>query len=298
MSEDLMKLLAEQIALQKQQLEQQAAQHKEDIKMQREQTEKMLSVQKEQLDLQTKQMMIQREEHKEEMEKQQEQIAGLLQMVHGQAKDGNSSQVTSTVQTSIPPFSPFDSTTELWPDYWARFCTFSAANAVPENRQAQVFLTNQSSAIYKQLSNLAAQETPPKDINKLSMQEITDYMKEQFDPKRFIIRERFKFWSDMKRKPGETLQELAARIRQDAATCDFSSIKDPQDEALRQRFICSVNNEAVLKALFKMKDQDLDFAKAIQVAIETEDAAKVAKETVYGFKNIPVHKIWHNKNPI
>ena len=37
----------------------------------------------------------------------------------------------------------------------------------------------------------------PKDINKLSMQEITDYMKEQFDPKRFIIRERFKFWSDM-----------------------------------------------------------------------------------------------------
>ena len=100
MSEDLMKLLAEQIALQKQQLEQQAelqakqleqqaAQHKEDIEMQREQTEKT--------------MLLQREQHKEEMEKQQEQIAGLLQMVHGQAKDGNSSQVASTVKTSIPP---------------------------------------------------------------------------------------------------------------------------------------------------------------------------------------------------
>ena len=37
----------------------------------------------------------------------------------------------------------------------------------------------------------------------------------------------------MQRKPGETLQELVARIRQDAATCDFPSIKDPQDEALR-----------------------------------------------------------------
>ena len=141
MSEALIALLTEQIALQKQQMEQQA-----------EHQAKMLELQKQQ--------------HKEEMEKQQEQIAGLLQMVHGQNKDGNSSQVTSTVQTSIPPFSPFDSTTELWPDYWARFCTFSAANAVPENRQAQVFLTNQSSAIYKQLSNLAAQETPPKDINK------------------------------------------------------------------------------------------------------------------------------------
>ena len=168
MSDDLVKLLIEQMRQQaqqhKEQMEQQATQHKEDIKMQREQTEKMLSVQKEQLDLQTKQMMIQREEHKEEMEKQQEQIAGLLQMVHGQAKDGNSSQVTSTVQTSIPPFSPFDSTTELWPDYWARFCTFSAANAVPENRQAQVFLTNQFSSIYKQLSNLAAQETTLKTL--------------------------------------------------------------------------------------------------------------------------------------
>nr|KAG5695889.1 hypothetical protein BaRGS_017327 [Batillaria attramentaria] len=85
----------------------------------------------------------------------------------------------------------------------------------------------------------------------------------------------------MERKPGETLQELAARIRQDAATCDFPSIQDPQDEALRQRFICSVNNEAVLKALFKVKDTELDFAKAVKIAIETEDAAKVAKETVY-----------------
>ena len=119
-------------------------------------------------------------------------------------------------------------------------------------------------------------------------------MKEQFDPKLFIVRERFKFWSDMQRKPGETLQELAARIRQDAAACDFPSIEDPQDEALRQRFICSVNNEAVLKALFKVKDTDLTFARAVQVAIETEDAARVAKETVYSSKARPVNKV-HQK---
>lgn len=50
----------------------------------------------------------------------------------------------------------------------------------------------------------------------------------------------------MRRKPGETLQGLAASIRQDAATCEFASIKEPQDEALRSRFVCSVNNEAVL----------------------------------------------------
>ena len=89
----------------------------------------------------------------------------------------------------------------------------------------------------------------------------------------------------MQRKPGESIQELAARIRQDAITCDFSTIKDPQNEAMCTRFICSVNNEAVLKAVFKEQGQDLTFAKAIQIAIQTEDAAKVAKETAYNAKS-------------
>ena len=80
----------------------------------------------------------------------------------------------------------------------------------------------------------------------------------------------------MKRKPGETIPELASRIRQDAATCDFQSIKDPLDEALRTKFICSVDNEAVLKTLFKLKDDELKFSNAIRVAQEVEEAAKVA----------------------
>ena len=85
----------------------------------------------------------------------------------------------------------------------------------------------------KKLANLAAQQTPSKYINKLTILEIADFMKEQFDPKLFIVRGRFKFWRDIQRKPGQTLQELAAGIRQDAATCDFPSTQDPQDETLR-----------------------------------------------------------------
>ena len=76
------------------------------------------------------------------------------------------------------------------------------------------------------------------------MIEIETYMKHQFDPKRFVGRERFKFWSEMQRKPGESVLELAARIRQATAACDFTAIKDPLNEALRTRFICSINNEA------------------------------------------------------
>ena len=82
-------------------------------------------------------------------------------------------------------------------------------------------------------------------------------------------------------KPGETVLELAARIRQAAATCNFSAIEDPLDNLVRTRFICSINNEAVLKALCKV-NKELPFSRAIEIAVETKDAAKVAKVTVFG----------------
>ena len=277
---ELIKLLADQIQVQRQQMEQQAKQMEQHAQQHRAEMEQ-----------QAQQMEQQAQHHREEMH-------NLLKILyvqnHGTGEDDSSTHHPQLSTAAIPPFSAFDSTSELSPDYWSRFCTFVVANAVPEQRQAQVFLINETTAVYKQLANLATQQTPPKDINKLTMSEIVNFMKEQFDPKHFIVRERFKFWSDTQRKPGETLQELATRIRQDAATCDFPSIEDPQDEALRQRFICSVNNEAVLKALFKVKDTDLTFAHAVQVAIETEDAARVAQKTVYSSKARPVNKV-HQK---
>ena len=152
-------------------------------------------------------------------------------------------------QVGSPTFVAFEPSTELWKDYLARFKTFMGANSIPNTKQPQVFLTNQSATRYKLLCTLASQFNPPKDVNELSLDEIIKMMEEQFDPKRFVVRERYKFWSDMNRKPGETVQELAARIRQQAATCDFAAIKDPQDESMRTKFICSIKNETVIKAL-------------------------------------------------
>ena len=70
---------------------------------------------------------------------------------------------------------------------------FANVHSVPKEKSAKVFLTNQTSTTYKLLSNLAAQETPPKDINNLTMKQIMDDMKKQFNPKRFAVRERFRF---------------------------------------------------------------------------------------------------------
>ena len=284
---ELIKLLVDQIRVQSQQMEQQAQYMEQQSQQHRAEMEQQTKyVYMEQ------QIEQQSQQHRVEMQN----LLNLLDVQkYGTDDDDSSTHHPQLSTAAILPFAAFDSTSELWPDYWSRFCTFVVSNAVPEQRKAQVFLTNQTAAIYKQLANLAAQQTPSKDINKLTMLEIVDFMKEQFDPKLFIVRERFKFRIDMQRKPGGTLQELSVRIRQGAATCDFPPSKDPQDKALRQRFICSVNNEAVLKALFKIKDTDLTFARAVEVAIETEDAARVAKETVYGSKARPVNKVHQNK---
>ena len=229
----------------------------------------------------------QNKQHQEQMTMLQEQIK-ILQSSLNKPREN--------VSTPMASFQPFDSTSELWTDYLARFRTFVTANSIPDNKQAQIFLTNQSNSVYKMLSNLAAQQQPVKSIHELTMNDIQTFMAEQFDPKRFVVRERFKFWSDMKRKTGETIPELASRIRQDAATCDFQSIKDPLDEALRTKFICSVDNEAVLKTLFKLKDDELKFSNAIRVAQEVEEAAKVAKETVHGQPSTSVQKVYHAKS--
>ena len=219
---------------------------REQIQQQKEQFEHQKELSAQQQDYQEKQLKQQREYMEAQMAQQREES---LQMI--KALTESTEKKASGVATH---FTAFDPNTELWTSYYARYQTFVGANSIPEDKMAQIFLTNQSTAIYKQISDWGNQQTPKLDINGITMDAIYNYMMTQYNPRTFIVRERYRFWSDMKRKPGETIQELAARIRHDATTCDFSSIKDPQDEALRTRFICSVGNEAVLKALYKLAD--------------------------------------------
>ena len=85
-----------------------------------------------------------------------------------------------------------------------------------------------------------------------------------------------------------------------AATCDFANITNPLDEALRTHFICSIKNEAVLKVLFKCKNEDLTFARAVEIATETEEAAKVAKKTAVGPlkspMSLPINKLGQHQS--
>ena len=66
------------------------------------------------------------------------------------------------------------------------------------------------------------------------------------------------------------------------------------DEAMRTCFICAINNEAVLKSVFREPEEKLTFSKAVDIATEVEEAAKTAKAPVYS-KPEEVHKIQTKK---
>ena len=69
----------------------------------------------------------------------------------------------------------------------------SSPNSNLTDKKAQVFLTNQSRVNYKLLSNLASQQSPAKDINALTLEEIFEYLKDQFDPTQYLVRQQFKY---------------------------------------------------------------------------------------------------------
>ncbi|KAF0986192.1 hypothetical protein HZS_1041, partial [Henneguya salminicola] len=98
-------------------------------------------------------------------------------------------------------------------------------------------------------------------------------MDSNFDSKKFVVRERYRFFTEIQRIPTESIQELAARVREKAATCDLFSISDPLDEALKTVFVCAVDNEAILKSIFHRSGENLTFSQIEDIATEVEDAS-------------------------
>ena len=146
-------------------------------------TQQQITGQKEQMENQKKQMQNQ----KKQMENQERRFLKQLERQESlhkaqmeallSAGDKTNAVASTSLQGAISSFVQFDPSSELWTDYWAKFCTFVSAHSVSNVRKAQLFLTNQASTSHKLLSNLASQETPPKSINKLTMTEIETYTK-------------------------------------------------------------------------------------------------------------------------
>ena len=117
-------------------------------------------------------------------------------------------QQEAALPQTTPKFEAFDSTAELWTDYWSRFSTFTNANSVPDVRVAKkclmfellkFFYKSNGNYLQAALHSCCSGNPAKNCVNDLTMNKIQQYMMNQFHPKRFVVRERFRYWSDMKR---------------------------------------------------------------------------------------------------
>ena len=203
-----------------------------------------------------------KKQHEEQMKAQEKQMKAQAE-VQQKAVDallGHLAEASTPAApaVSVPSFTPFDPTSELWRQYLDRFTIFAGANSIPNEKLAHVFLTNQTSETYQLLDNLAGQQDPPILVKDLGMDQIQEFMRGHFDPARFVIQERYNYWSSPARWPGESLNELEARLRKAAATCDFPSVRNNPGRFAEDSFRVQGQQRGSREGLFPAEARGVD----------------------------------------
>ena len=117
---------------------------------------------------------------------------------------------------------------------------------------------------YTLLRNILSHEKPS---NK-SLEDLFAALKRHFKPKRVVIAERFCFYR-REQAAGETIAEYEAELRRLATHCQFEA---HLSQALRDRLVCGLRNEATQKHL--LSKSDLTLQQAVEIAQSMEAAER------------------------
>ena len=154
----------------------------------------------------------------EQAERQQADMKPMLQLL---AKPAQSGQVLQPATTSATPtFSPFDSTSELWQVIGRGFSPLRELMLFQMTAKRRFFSPTSRRQCTSYFQTLLHKKRRRGKSTILRWIRSWRTWGMQFDPTRFVIRQRFKFWTTMQRRPGESIEELDAGICQAAATCD------------------------------------------------------------------------------
>ncbi len=157
----------------------------------------------------------------------------------------------------------FDSTVETWEQYAERMGHFFAANDITDGgRQRSILLSEVGPVTYTIISSLLSPEKP----GAKSFSELVELLKTHFNPEPSEIVERFKFHTRI-RQQNETVGQFVTELRAIARYCNF---KDTLNEALRDRIVCGINDDAVQRRL--LAEKKLDLPKALDIATGMETA--------------------------
>ena len=157
---------------------------------------------------------------------------------------------------------------ELVTAYLERFQMFVSANAIAEDKVVPTLLTVIGSKQYSLLRGLVSPELP-KDK---SYDDLVGLLKKHFDPEPIVIAERFHFYQ-RNQKPGESIADYLAVLRRLASRCQFGNFLS---EALRDKLVCGMHSESILKVL--LTKANLTLEKAMEISQAMEAAAVQSKE--------------------
>ena len=123
--------------------------------------------------------------------------------------------------------------------YMERANIYFVANDIPEAKQVPVFLNAVGRTTYGLLRNLLS----PADPITKTLKEITDTLKQHFEPKPLIVVERYHF-HERNQAPEESIAQYVAELCRLAAKCKF---RENQDEALRDCLVGGVASDSIRK---------------------------------------------------
>ncbi len=165
--------------------------------------------------------------------------------------------------TVIGQVEPFQIGVEDWDQYAERLEQYFVANGIDaEVKKVAVLLTMVGAKAYSLMSNLVA---PAKPSTK-TYAELVAAMRGHLKPRPLTIAERFKFHRRNQRE-GESVPQYVAELRQLADRCKFEG---HLDQALRDRLVCGLRQEAIQRRLLTM--EGLTLAKAYETAQGMEAA--------------------------
>ena len=152
--------------------------------------------------------------------------------------------------------------------YLERFQMFVSANAIADDKVVPTLLTVVGSKNYSLLRGLVSPALP-KDK---TYDELVELLKKHFDPEPIVIAERFHFYQ-RNQKAGESIAEYLATLRRLASRCQFGAFLS---EALRDKLVCGMYSENIVKVL--LTKATLTLEKAMEISQAMEAAAAQSKE--------------------
>ena len=182
---------------------------------------------------------------------------------------------------------PFQLGVEDWDQYTERLEHYFVCNEIPNEKKVTVLITIVGTETYGLLCNLIAPAKPAS----ISYDELVSAIKDHLKPKPLVIAERFKFHR-RNQGEGEGIAKYMAELRKLAGRCQFGGYLE---EALRDRLVCGLRDEAIQRKLLTM--DALTLSRAYEIAHGMETAQRQASELQASTKvEITVNRVhWSNQ---